>query len=129
MGAGFTRQQLEDYLSADHKNALDGLIIVSLRDPSKLQPAALNFEVLKQRAMATGLTDDQLRNVWNGFDNSVPDVRALIVDAVPEAEIIFQKWNDTPLKSFTLTSVGIAIGHANAARVIGLEAPLNIWIK
>jgi hypothetical protein len=38
-------------------------------------------------------------------------------------------WTNTPLKGFKLTSLGIAIGHANARRVVGFDAPLDIWIK
>lgn len=37
LGRGFDRQQLEDHLPDNKKNALDGLIIPSLHDPSKLQ--------------------------------------------------------------------------------------------
>jgi len=33
------------------------------------------------------------------------------------------------MKKFTLTSLGIAIGHANIKRLIGEFANLSIWIN
>jgi len=51
------------------------------------------------------------------------------VTVMPELAELFRIWQATPLKQFTTTSVGIAIGHANAARVIGLNASLDVWIK
>jgi hypothetical protein len=129
LGSGFTRQQLEDSLGPENKNALDGLIIACVNDPSKLQPAAINFSVLKTKAANTGLSENQLENVWNLFQNTMTDIPDRIIAAIPEAGVLFEVWKNTPLKNFTLTSVGLAIGHANATRVVGLDAPLNIWIK
>ena len=129
LGEGFTRQQLEDHLGAEKKNALDSLIIPSIHDPSKLQPAAINLSVFKTRAADTGVTESELQNVWNLFTNTMNDIPARTIAAVPDAAVLFDVWKNTPLKNLTLTSVGLAIGHANATRVSGLDAPLNIWIK
>lgn len=38
-------------------------------------------------------------------------------------------WNKTSMKNMTLSSVGIAIGHANSRRVTGDNSHLSIWIK
>lgn len=38
-------------------------------------------------------------------------------------------WNDPYAKNATLTSVGIAIAHANFVNKTGIAADLSIWIK
>jgi hypothetical protein len=42
---------------------------------------------------------------------------------------LFETWSGSLMKNFTLTSVGIAIGHANIKRLIGEFANLSIWIN
>jgi hypothetical protein len=44
-------------------------------------------------------------------------------------ENVFDTWSDSQMKNFTLTSVGIAIGHANIKRLVGEFANLSIWIN
>jgi hypothetical protein len=48
---------------------------------------------------------------------------------VPKIDELFRLWKGTPLQNLELTSVGMAIGHANAVRVTGFDADLSIWIK
>ena len=131
LGDGFTREQLEADLPDGKKTALDGLIIACLNDPLKLQPAAISFDTLTQRAetLSVDLTEAELRNVWNLFEGTITDAPGRIISVAPEGPLLFDVWNNTPLKRLSLTSVGIAIGHAHATKVIGLNAQLNIWIK
>jgi len=129
LGKGFDRQQLEAHLPEGKKDALNGLIIPSLQDPSKLQFAALSFEVLKVKASDTGLSESELQNTWNMFEGTIVDVVEMIERQAPEIRMLVDVWANTPLKNFKLTSLGLAIGHANARRVIGFDAPLDIWIK
>lgn len=42
---------------------------------------------------------------------------------------IFETWESSAIKNFTLTSVGIAIGHANIKRLVGEFSDLSIWIN
>ena len=43
--------------------------------------------------------------------------------------ILLNIWNKTSIKNMSLSSVGIAIGHANSRRVTGDNSHLSIWIK
>jgi len=129
LGDGFTREQLESHLPDGRKNALDEFIMPCLNDPTKLQPRTLNFEALKQIAVNTGLTENELRNVWNLFEGTMAGAPERLTSVAPDFQFLLELWNSTPLKNLSLTSVGIAIAHANAVRVIGLDAPLSIWIK
>jgi hypothetical protein len=129
LGMGFDRAQLESHLPDGKKNAMDLLIIPSLHDASKLQPSAITFDVLKLNSAQTGLTEGDLQHVWNLFQGTIPDLKELLKPFVPDIELLFDLWENTALNRFDLTSLGIAIGHANAKRVISFDAPLNIWIK
>ena len=42
---------------------------------------------------------------------------------------LFEVWDNSPLKSVTLTSVGIAVAIANLRRKTDITADLGIWIK
>lgn len=129
LGDGFTREQLESHLPEGKKSALDPFVIPCLNDPSRLQPAAINLNVFKTKAVPSGLNEGELTNVWGLFENTIPDISERLSRMAPGSPLLFDIWANTPLKNLTLTSVGIAIAHANARRVTGLEAPLNIWIK
>jgi hypothetical protein len=131
LGTGFTREQLESHLPDGKKSALDRLIIPCINDPSKLQPGAIRFEALKDDAARQNvdLTENELRNVWSLFENTITDIPGRISSVVAESALLFDVWEKTSLKRLKLTTVGVAIGHANATKVVGLDAPLNIWIK
>jgi len=130
LGDGFTRQQLEDHLPDGKKHAIDNFIIPCINDASKLQPNAIRFNVWKENVLPfCELSEPELQNVWNCFESTIPDLVKRTTDAVPELTVLFDAWKSTPIKQFSLTSVGIAIAHANAARVIGFTPSLDEWIK
>lgn len=53
----------------------------------------------------------------------------IIKELNPKVEVVAKLWNDSPLRGFTLTSVGIAIAHSNACRLLGINPDLEIWIS
>jgi hypothetical protein len=42
---------------------------------------------------------------------------------------LYDRWQNSGMANFTLTSVGIAIAHANLRRRTGMSADLGIWIN
>jgi hypothetical protein len=133
LGRGFDRTQLESHLPDGQKNALDGFIVPCINDSTKLQPNATSREVLHGVASGTGLTVAQLDNVWNLFESTIPTQESeqisLFATHLPDIGLLFDLWQNTPLKNLKLNSVGIAVGHANAVRVTGFDTPLGVWIK
>lgn len=129
LGKGFTRETLEAHLPEGMKHALDPFLLPCLNDPTLLQPNALTFEIFKGYKDRTGLTEDQLRNVWGAFQGTIPNIPDLLRPRVPDIDLLFEVWNSTPARQLSLTSTGIAIGHANASRVVGFNAQLQTWIK
>jgi hypothetical protein len=56
-------------------------------------------------------------------------VNAKLDSLAPFMPKIFADWESSNLKSFDLTSVGIAIAHANIKRFAGEFARLSTWIE
>jgi hypothetical protein len=129
LSEGFTRDELQNHLPEGKRNALDQWIIPCLNDNTKLQFRFLNVDAFKKEAAQSGLTEDELQNAWNLFDSRAHNARERINSVAPDAHVVFEAWQSTLLHRTSLTSVGIAIGHANATRIVGLNAPLSIWIK
>jgi hypothetical protein len=92
---------------------------------------ALDKEVLGQVLHTLGLSD-KLNQLWSvhceGFLTQ-DDLIARASHMFPDFALLFDLWENTPLKHMALTSVGIAIGYANLKRVCGFDADLSIWIK
>jgi hypothetical protein len=64
-----------------------------------------------------GLEEDAIaivRQLHNTGLLSENEVVSEIIESLPSASSLFQLWNNSALKNLVLTSVGIAIGHANA---------------
>jgi len=67
--------------------------------------------LLKDKAMSENEIEDYLKTNFKPMDN------------------LLKIWNKTSMKNMSLSSVGIAIGHANSRRVTGDNSHLSIWIK
>jgi hypothetical protein len=57
------------------------------------------------------------------------EIRDKCIEIRPYMNDLFTIWSDSPMKNFTLTSVGMAIAHANIKRLVGEFANLSIWIN
>ncbi len=112
---------------------LDGrFFIPCLNDPTKFQVRANNIKLLEQLLEANGIDTDDKTKILGLFDvgkMSQTEIREKCISIRPYMESVFNAWSESPMKSFTLTSVGMAIGHANIKRLIGEFACLSIWIN
>lgn len=103
-----------------------------LTDPSKLQNRALNRQVIEQQIEQKQLNSDDGAKLLGLFEErklSPAQVRETIIKIRPFMAEVFDTWMETPMQSFTLTSVGMAIGHANIKRFVGEFAALEVWIN
>jgi len=60
--------------------------------------------------------------------SEIKDIKPYIISIYPAMEKVFKLWDETALRLFNLTSVGIIIGHANLKRKTNLEVNLSPWI-
>jgi hypothetical protein len=74
-----------------------------------------------------GMQDTTMLNRIFAGEDSV-NVREACVRARPYLEKLFDAWDGSTLPQFCLTSVGVAIAHANLSKY-GAISPLSNWIK
>lgn len=106
--------------------------IPCLNDLSKVQVRANNREGLEKQFDTAQITSEDRVKILELFDvGKMPnqEIRQFCINLRPYMKNVFDVWGDSPMKSFTLTSVGIAIGHANIKRLIGDFSDLSIWIN
>ncbi len=106
--------------------------IPCLNDSKKLQVRANNLETLKTYLDANELNQEDKSGILDLFSinkMSHKEIQEKCVSIRPYIKDVFDTWSNSPMKSFTLTSVGMAIGHANLKRLVGEFASLKIWIN
>ena len=103
-----------------------------LHDKSKIQLNAMSEEVLRAEAQRHGI-NEQETNKLVGLNNSSHmndnEIREFLVNLRPYMDKVFDIWEGSFMKNMSLSSVGIAIGHANLKRHIGEFTDLSIWIN
>ncbi|MDP2449362.1 LPO_1073/Vpar_1526 family protein [Polaromonas sp.] len=108
------------------------LILPCLNDATKLQVAALNMTVLEEKLVANGVgvEDAQtLKNLLTEGTYGEPEIRTRVLAVAPFLTEFLDRWKATSISKFSLTSVGMAIGHANIKRITGEFSSLKIWIN
>lgn len=103
-----------------------------LNDPAKLQVRANNKEVLEQFLDAQAVSPEDKAKIFQLFDigkMSGAEIKEKVIAIRPYMTETFETWANSSLQAFSLTSVGIAIGHANIKRLIGEFSDLAIWIN
>ena len=106
--------------------------IPCLSDPTKLQVRANNKETLEPYLDQQGVSHEDKAKILQLFDFgklSDAEIKEKVIAIRPYMAEVFEIWTNSPLQTFTLTSVGIAIGHSNIKRLIGEFANLAIWIN
>ena len=81
---------------------------------------------------AQGVSSEDRSKILALFDlgkMSEPEIKEKLIAIRPYMAEVFEIWTNSPMQTFTLTSVGMAIGHANIKRLIGEFASLAIWIN
>lgn len=106
--------------------------IPCLNDPSKLQVRANSKESLEKYLDRQGVPQDDRGKILELFDlgkMSEPEIKEKLIAIRPYMADVIETWTNSEMQTFTLTSVGMAIGHANIKRLIGEFASLSIWIN
>lgn len=127
---GFTKQELDDLIGTEVNQ--QGLVIRCFHDPEKLQIGVLDDEALGKVANKNGVSEEVITKLKKLFESSTKpahEVKSILISEVPEFNKVFEVWESSPFDQFELTSVGIAIAHANYRRKIGDTMDLSIWIK
>jgi hypothetical protein len=132
---GWSQSDWETLFDRPTKDFLVGgrLLVKCLHDQDRIQLDAVHKAQFEERARTAGGDSERIINVWGAFESTLWDRETLITrmeQDIPECRRLFEIWESSGLSQATLTSVGIAIAHANVTRVAAdFKADLSIWIK
>ena len=127
---GFKQKDISDLLEKEPR--LLEIISKCLRDPNLLQIRAIDEPTIHTIASQIGVDPsviNELIEVQKRHMMNEKEVKDYSVLAHPCIKDLYDVWDNSYMKSLSLTSVGIAIGHANIRRVTGDEYDLSIWIN
>lgn len=123
---GFSFEDIKEYIEK-----YPTLFINSLQNPSKLQINALDSEILSNSLLSLNVSPEDEQAIKNHYtQNIMPlnEIKDNIIRNVSESELLFNVWNESQLKNFTLTSVGIVLGANRSKQISGDIFNMNIWI-
>lgn len=127
---GFEAKEVTD---RDISVGLDGRFFMPcLNAPSLYQVRANNKELLEKWLETHKAPAEDRSKIIELFDvnkMSHEEIKATCIEIRPYMAGVFDTWNNSALGRLTLTSVGIAIGHANIKRMVGGFTDLSEWIN
>lgn len=103
-----------------------------LNDPSKIQVKSNSKKLLEDSFDQHSIASEdrnKIMELFNANKMSDTEIKDKCIEIRPYMANVFEVWAESAMKHFTLTSVGIAIGHANIKRLVGEFANLSIWIN
>ncbi len=124
---GFNQERVEA-AQLSEKGKL--MLMPCLNNVALMQVAANTDKVLESKSKQLGLDDDDIAKLKALHGEGFMDLAAIgekIAGVAPFMKEVEKKWKALPV--FNLTSVGMAIGHANVKRLSGEVAPLSIWLE
>lgn len=126
---GFTEEEVLAIELSPEERA--NVITTCLHDSSLRQVNAVDDEALENQCIRSGIEPDKVRMLkeLQASKAMTPnEVKNYLLNARPYMQQLFEVWEGTSMKHMTLTSVGIAIAHANIQRKIGQTFDLSIWL-
>jgi hypothetical protein len=108
------------------------IFLTCVNDKTRRQVNGMSEEVIRSECKRLGVSEDDTGKVVGLHTEtlmSADDVKNKIIDARPYMRRVFEMWAGSSMSHFTLTSVGIAIGHANVKKNVGEFTDLGIWIN
>ncbi len=98
----------------------------------KLQFNAIDNSVLENSLKVTNLSEEKIQKMIALHKSHLMnegEVKNYLLSVHPSMTKLFEVWNKSQMDHFTLTSVGIAIAHANLRRKTKASFDLGIWIN
>lgn len=121
-----------DEITMSAEDKLDYFFVTCLNDPVKYQVKALTIKQLESELEVRQVSQEDRQRIialFNEGTMSATEIKAKVVEIASFMEPIFETWSASQMKNFELSSVGMAIGHANIKRLAGEFADLSIWIN
>ncbi len=103
-----------------------------LHDHNKLQINTINENALRDQLTKQNILEPDAGKILALFNENImsqAEIKEYLQKTSPYMTTIIDAWESSSLKNFMLTSVGIAIGHANVKKNLGEFTDLSIWIN
>ena len=130
LSTGFELEKMKDISLTPEQ--IQKIIIPCLRNKNKVQVSAINDEAIEQIGSELKLSDElisQLKAVQNNNLITADDFKKMLTDLHSDFEKLYRTWEQSGLGRLQLTTVGIALAHANIKKTINVDLDLGIWIK
>ena len=131
---GFKRSYLiQEFGEEVLKSCFDNsLIIPSLHDDSLFQFNALTSEYFEQAILKVTnnqFLKDKIKDMYQENLMTTEEGNDFLRKICPPIDILIDHWTNSEMRKVNLTSVGIALAHANLRKNIEDEYDLSIWIE
>ncbi len=116
----------------EKEKSIEDLIIPCLQNPELFQLNAFFSDSLEKICSEKNYPKELLKllkEFQKKFQMGNDEAKNYILGICPNISELFDVWKNSPMKNFTLTSVGITIANANIRRKTGNEFNLSMWIK
>jgi hypothetical protein len=103
-----------------------------LNDGDRLQVNGLTEDVIRSEGARLEIAADDISRLVSLHHETMmnhEEVVELVAKARDYMRSVFDVWKTSSMSHFALTSVGIAIGHANVKKSVGEFTDLSIWIN
>lgn len=127
---GFSKEEFE--LEVGPVDEYGAFLIPCFHDVQKFQFNRINDKELNEAFDQANITEEmkgKLKAIYNKSTMALNEVRNYIISLDDRMKKVFDVWENSVFKKMELTSVGVAIAHANYRRKIGETMDLSIWIK
>ena len=127
---GISKEEIDKILQEENK--FHSLIIPCLHDKSLFQISVMDDTILEQEMTRLNVPEDlkpKYKKVFNQSTMNDIEIKNLLIETNPCMKKIFDTYSTSRFNKFELSSVGIAIAHANYRRRTGITLDLSIWIN
>ncbi|PKM95280.1 MAG: hypothetical protein CVU84_06265 [Firmicutes bacterium HGW-Firmicutes-1] len=110
---------------------IDKYFDASTRDEDKFQLSAISWRNFERDNNDSLIKEDSDKIFRLYMDSKLTDIE-IEEEVIQKCEFmkkVIDIWNNSTMRKFELTSVGIAIGHANMKKTIGSFEDLSTWIS
>ena len=108
------------------------MFIRCLHNANKMQLNATDETVIRTKATERKVSEPDIEKLIalnKEFLMPHTEVKEYLIRTMPYMETLFDVWEGSLLQQVTLTSVGMAIGHANVKKNVGGFTDLSIWVN
>jgi hypothetical protein len=127
---GFTKEDFESEVGSFEEYGI--FTMQCLHDNTKFQINTIDEQILIEN-MTKENVEPQIQNklklffTKTTFDNA--EIKNYLVSINSKMDDVFNIWDNSLMKKLELSSVGVAIAHANYRRKTGITLDLTNWIK